>query len=211
MICTIEDIGQIYDDTSITILNNPNTTTFSGSITLYFTKFSELSIYTLTLGNILKNGSVSFSYKFYFINNTLSKQISDNINLELNITVNDEKKVCICDILKNQNIFNLSCSINDYSPSCNIDINIKDEYINYIVEFNPITIYIDIPRGISTSTLTAGYITRGGCTKSNYAFTIINNYLNGYIIENMNGKFKLKLENFNNDATCKLKYENEYE
>ena len=97
MYCEIENTDDPYDTKTISILNNPNIIPFSEGITLYFNKFSELSIHTLTLGNILKNENDLDQYQFSFINSNLSKNIPDNINLEFNIIVNNEPKTCICE------------------------------------------------------------------------------------------------------------------
>ena len=47
MNCQIIDIDDSYDTITMSIINNPYPIPLSGGITLYFNKFSELSIYTL--------------------------------------------------------------------------------------------------------------------------------------------------------------------
>ena len=77
----------------------------------------------------------------------------------------------------------MSCEIDNYSVNDNIDISVKKENINYILAKKPITIYIVIQESISTTTLKPGYISRGGCSNMKYSFTIKNNIISGYKIE----------------------------
>ena len=190
---------------TITILNNPIYTQLNENITLYFTGFQNLNLYTLIPGNIIKGECESNSFTFNLIDTNISKSLQNQIQINIPLIINGQtNKNGSCQIVQDITKFNMSCLINEYCPDNNIDIKIEAKHITDIDIINPDSIYINIDSEKQTSTLNLGYLKKEGCENGNYSFSINNNNLSGKNIDNLKGKFKLKLAQFINEANCTL-------
>ena len=96
----------------------------------------------------------------------------------------------------------MSCTINEYKPPDIYDLIFeKENYYNYSL-WEPNSIYFNIPKDISTTTLTAGYINKENCQNNLYYFTIRNYIISGEELTNIDGDFDLSLYEFENKASC---------
>ena len=217
-LCSLNTIGILNSDINIicrtsisniktvTILNNPDFVQLNKNITLYFTGFQNLNLYTLTPGFIIKGKCESNSFTFNLYNTDISKSLSNQIEVNIPLIINGETNIdSLCQIDQEVTKFNMSCIINDYCPENNIDIKIEEMHITDINAISPNSLYININSEIQTSTLNLGYLKKDdSCLNNNYTFSINNNFLSGKKIDNINSKFKLKLVQFNNEANCLL-------
>ena len=207
--CNIPD-EITFDPKTISILNNPESFLLSDKITtLNFLNFKNISLYTLTLGKILKKGVSSTKYEFYFDNTTISNSIPKAKDFNLPIKINngekEEEKISTCKIQNNKLIYKMNCYINNYNPTDNIDLKVDTNNYNLIDIISPNTLYIDIPTDkTSTTTLKAGYIKKLLCQNGLYIFSINANKISGTKIENINGQFNLTLKQFKNESSCTI-------
>ena len=190
---------EISDDINsnlISIIDNPETNLLSSdnTISLNYKGFKDLTLYTLRLGKILKGEYISNNYKFSFINTAISKSLTVGKSLTIPMTLNDELRNVVCSIPKVQIEFNMICTIKNFEPTGNYNIEVENQQIINTESLKPNTILIDISKDISTITLTPGYIIKGSCKNGLYQFGIYNNKINKDIKGiDLGGEFKLKL------------------
>ena len=201
--CTISNYEDIK---TISILSNPNYALLNENTTLYFNNFNNLNLYTLTPGDIIKGNCNSNSFSFSLINTIISNSLSKQISLNIPLIINDNiEKESTCQINKETTNFNMSCVINNYCPNnFNIDIKIETIEKSDINIISPNTLYINIPSEKQTSTLNLGYLEKSSCSNLNYGFGILDSVYSGKILDMREGQFKLKLNQFNNEADCYL-------
>ena len=201
----VEDIQTItiLDDPEAFLLDDKNTT-------INFINFKYISLYSLNLGKILKDGCNPNSYVLYFANTTISKSIKNAALFNLPIIINDrEDKEIRCQINPNAETFNMYCIINNYCPRENIDIKVAtNNYNKKIPSLNYNTININIKNNISSTTLKIGYLKKISCTSNIYVFTINSNSMVGQKINMINFQYKLKISQFENEASCSLNKDN---
>ena len=191
---------------TISLLSNPNYMFLNDNITLYFTNFQNLNLYTLIPGNIIKGQCDSNSFTFNLINTNLSNSLSQSTYLNIPIIINDQNKnESTCIINQDTTYFNMSCKINNYCPNdINIDLKIETIQISNMTIISPDTLYIKIPSEKQTSTLNVGYLEKFNCSEGNYIFNVNDNYYSGKILEGVNSQFELKLAQFDEIAKCEL-------
>ena len=206
--CTTK-ISEIEIQT-ISLLSNPNYMLLNDNITLYFTNFQNLNLYTLIPGNIIKGQCDSNSFTFNLINSSLSNSLSQSIYLNIPVRINDQNKnESTCLIPINSNYFNMSCKINNYCPNgINIDLKIEVSQKSNMTIISPDTLYIKISREKQTSTLNVGYLQKINCSEGNYFFSINDNFFTGKNLVDVNSEFELKLTQFDEIANCELNSEN---
>ena len=195
------------DIETISLLSNPSYIRMNENITLYFTNFENLNLYTLTPGDIIKGQCDSNSFSFNLINNYLSNSLSKTFSLNLPVIINkSETYNSSCTINKQNTLFNMTCTIDDYCPNnSNIDIKINKSYISNMSIINPDTLCINISSDIETSTLNFGYLEKIDCSNSgNYSFRINNNTMTGKNLGQVESQFEVKLVQFSKTANCEL-------
>ena len=107
--CEIND--DIIENSQTIIINkDPETIKLPDGINiLYFSGFSGLSLYTLTLGKIVKDECISNECSFKFIESSISKTILETkINLRIPILVNNEISISFCSLDDKLNFNSLS-------------------------------------------------------------------------------------------------------
>ena len=202
--CELENIEEIK---SMYIMNNPIALLLDENITLNYINFKNLTLYTLTLGNLLK-GEYNQDYKnytFYILDNNISNPIEEDITFSLPIKINDDEKTALCTILKGLSQFNIIYIIEDDFSYDYYNIKIENQTLyNYII-LNNHTLYINISKEIFTTTLKAGYIKKISCNnKGLYSFIINGNSITkNYILKDV-GKYFLNLSKFENPAICSI-------
>ena len=195
------------DIETISLLSNPSYIRMNENITLYFTNFENLNLYTLTPGDIIKGQCDSNSFSFNLINNYLSNSLSKTFSLNLPVIINKSETYESSCIINEQNtLFNMTCTIDDYCPNnSNIDIKINKSYISNMSIINPDTLCINISSDIETSTLKFGYLEKIDCSNSgNYSFRINNNTMTGKNLGQVESQFEVKLAQFSKTANCEL-------
>ena len=198
----------IKDSKTIIILDNPEAILLSDSkTTVNFINFTNLTFYTLTPGKILKDQCNPTSFVFYLVNTTISKELDKIAYFTLPIKINnkDEEKLSTCQIKSNITIFKMYCVISNFCPSENIDIKIEaNKYYPNIPSLSPNSIYIDIPKEISSTTLKIGYIRKLRCLNNLYEFSINENEISGPNVGNITAKYQLNMSQFENEASCTI-------
>ena len=131
--CELENIEEIK---SMYIMNNPIALLLDENITLNYINFKNLTLYTLTLGNLLK-GEYNQDYKnytFYILDNNISNPIEEDITFSLPIKINDDEKTALCTILKGLSQFNIIYIIEDDFSYDYYNIKIENQTLyNYII------------------------------------------------------------------------------
>ena len=208
IICSTQ-MSQTYLET-ISLLTNPNYILMNGNITLYFSNFNNLNLYSITPGIIIKEKCDSNSFAFNLINTSLSNPLSQSVNLYLPIKINEQdEKESSCIIDKESTKFNMSCKIHNYCPNNNIDIKIEKMQKSNMSIIGPDTLYINISSEKQTSTLNVGYLQKINCSyEGSYFFNINNNNYTGKNLDKKESQFKLKLAQFDILATCDLYNQN---
>ena len=186
----------------IKVLNTPEAKQLNQNVTLNYDNFNKLNLYSISLGNIIKDKCETESYIFYFANTTISSP-SQNYNLTIPIHFDKNQFNSWCEIQENKTLFNMKCIINNYCPDEYIDIefNYENFYVYDTIYYK--TIYIE-NNYVSTSTLKPGYIKKKSCENNLYNFSIINNNFTGNTDIKLTGEFTLKLKEFNNNAKCEI-------
>ena len=144
------DINNIEDKTveTIYIMENPEQNKL-----LSFIGYKELTLYTITLGNIWKEQYNPSNFIFYLKGTIISRPIKKNKSFSLPIEIKGKKYNSVCKIKKGVTKFNSYCYIKDYCPNSNIDIKIENKNFYDYNTLKPNTIYFNIPKDVSTSTL----------------------------------------------------------
>ena len=191
----------------ISILSEPESILIDKNITLNYKSFNNLNLYSINLGNIIKNDFDNDNniLAFNFANTTISSKTDQNITLNLSVIIKNEENeneeyISKCEIINNKTKFNMECRIQDISPISYYDISYESE--NYFFLNNYITLYIDNSH-ISTTTLKSGYIIKESCDKT-FNFSIKNNILTGNKEIDINGIFNLRLKEFASKAICEI-------
>ena len=208
IICNIPNNIEIKKTKTITIMHNPDSFLLpDNKTTLNLINFKNLTLYTLTLGKILKDKCYQNSFVFYFVDTIISKPLNSIAYLTLPIIINNEneERNSSCQIEMNVDKFKMHCIISNYCPNDNIDIKVLKNkiYLNKI-SLSQNSILIDIPEDILTTTLKAGYFKKINCINNLYVFTINGNILSGFKVKNINAKYKLKISQFEKEASCSI-------
>ena len=197
--------NQLNDLQIISILNEPNYILMNENITLYFSDFVNLNLYTLTPGNIIKGKCISNYYSFELIDTNISNSLSDSKYINIPLIINENNMEANCQLINGKTNFNMSCKISKYCPiDMNIDIKIGTIQKSDINIISPNTLYINIPSEKQTSTLNVGYLIKTNCIDGNFSFNVNNNIYSGKYLEKQIGSFELQLSQFTNNATCNL-------
>ena len=120
---------------------------------LSFIGYKELTLYTVALGNIWKAQYSPSNFVFYLKGTTISKQIKKNKSFSLPIEIKGKKFNSVCKIKKGVIKYDSYCYIKDYCPNNNLDIKIENKNFYDYNTLKPNTIYFNVPKDISTSTL----------------------------------------------------------
>jgi len=147
IICDINNIeGKTIE--TIYILENPEQNKL-----LSFIGYKELTLYTITLGNIWKDQNNPSNFVFYLRGTTISRTIKKKKSFSLPIEIKGEKFNSICKIIKEVTKYDSYCYIKDYCPKNNIDIKIVNENFYDYYTLKPNTIYFIAPKDILYNTL----------------------------------------------------------
>ena len=186
----------------ISILTNPESILIGKNTTLNYKNFNNLNLYSITLGNIIKNdfNNDNNILSFYFADTTISSKTDKHITLNLSVNIDKEEYISKCEIINNITKFNMTCKIQDISPIFNYDIIFEQE--DYFFLNNYSTLYLDNSY-ISTTTLKSGYIIKESCDNT-FNFSIKNNILTGNVEIDINGIFNLRLREFSSNAICEI-------